>query len=107
LQGYLPLREWVAANLVVGLEQVQIVSGSQQGLDLAAKILLDPGDKVVVAEPTYMGALRAFDPYEVQYLTVPCDEEGMQREALERALQQKPKLSFTPSRILITPLAFR
>ena len=93
-EGYLPLREWVAQGLKVEAEQVQIVSGSQQGLDMIAKIFLDAGDKVVVAEPTYLGALRTFDVYEAQYLPVVCDEEGMLPEALEAALKQKPKLIY-------------
>ena len=93
-EGYTPLREWVAEGLKVVPEQVQIVSGSQQGLDIIAKIFLDPGDKVVVAEPTYLGALRTFDVYEAQYLSVTCDEEGMLPEALEAALKQKPKLIY-------------
>ena len=93
-EGYLPLREWVADGLTVNAEQVQVVSGSQQGLDLVAKVLLDPGDKVIVTSPTYMGALRAFDAYEVEYLSVPVDEEGMILEELESALKQNPKLIY-------------
>jgi 2-aminoadipate transaminase len=93
-EGYAPLREWVAEGLKVAAEQVQIVSGSQQGLDMVAKIFLDPADKIVVAEPTYLGALRTFDVYEAQYLSVVCDDEGMLPESLETALKQKPKLIY-------------
>jgi 2-aminoadipate transaminase len=93
-EGYTPLREWVAQGMKVSTGQVQIVSGSQQGLDIIAKIFLDAGDKVVVAEPTYLGALRTFDVYEAQYLSVLCDDEGMLPEALEAALKQNPKLIY-------------
>ena len=101
-EGYAPLREWVAAGLSERAhasgerpaDEVQIVSGSQQGLDLVAKCLFNPGDRVVVGAPTYMGALRAFDPYEVSYLTVDCDEEGMLPESLEAALKQSPKMIY-------------
>jgi 2-aminoadipate transaminase len=93
-EGYAPLREWVAEGLEVSAEQVQIVSGSQQGLDMIAKIFLDPGDKVVVAEPTYLGALRTFDVYEANYISVACDDEGMLPDALEAALKQNPKLIY-------------
>lgn len=93
-EGYLPLREWVAAGMGVTPEHVQIVSGSQQGLDMVAKLVLDPGDKVVVTSPTYMGALRAFDAYEAQYLQVGVDDEGMLPEELEQALAQHPKLVY-------------
>ena len=48
----------------------------------------------MVSAPTYMGALRAFDPYEPEYLTVACDDEGMLPDALEHALNQKPKLLY-------------
>ena len=94
-EGYLPLRQWVASRFEgVSAENVQIVSGSQQGLDLVAKVFFDPGDKIVVSAPTYMGALRAFDAYQVGYLTVECDEEGMLPEALEASLKQNPKMVY-------------
>ena len=93
-EGYVPLREWIAQSLNTVAEQVQVVSGSQQGLDLVAKVLLNPGDKVVVTSPTYMGALRAFDAYEVEYLSVGMDEEGMLIKDLEAALEQNPKLIY-------------
>lgn len=94
-EGYAPLRDWIASGFKgVTAENVQIVSGSQQGLDLVAKIFFDPGDKVVVAAPTYMGALRAFDAYEVRYLSVATDEEGIVPDSLERALKQSPKMVY-------------
>ena len=97
-EGYPPLREWIAGQMPnVSSGQVQVVSGSQQALDLIGKILLDPNDKIAVASPTYMGALRAFDAYEIDYISVTCDEEGMQPESLDKALSQGPKL------IYITP----
>lgn len=93
-EGYAPLREWVAAQMKTTAEGVQIVSGSQQGLDLIAKLLLNPGDKVAVTSPTYMGALRAFDAYEAEYLAIEVDEDGMLPESLEAALKQQPKLLY-------------
>ena len=94
-EGYVPLREWVCSRMPnTKLENVQIVSGSQQGLDLMAKLILDPGDKVVVTSPTYMGALRAFDAYEVEYLSVEVDADGMLPDSLEAALKQNPKLIY-------------
>lgn len=99
-EGYAPLRVWVAAQLQaagstgVTAQDVQIVSGSQQGLDLLGKIFLDPGDMLLVAAPTYMGALRAFNAYEPRYLSVPTDAEGMLPDALEAALKTRPKLVY-------------
>ena len=65
-EGYGPLREMVAANLPwkVDPAQVLITTGSQQGLDLVAKILIDTGSRILVETPTYLGALQAFTPME-------------------------------------------
>ena len=94
-EGYPPLRAWAAEQLPgADAERVQIVSGSQQALDLVSKALLDPGDRVVLAAPTYMGALRAFDPYEPEYLTVASDEDGLLPGSLEAALGRGPKLVY-------------
>ena len=94
-EGYTPLREWLSSRIPgTTVDNIQIVSGSQQGLDLIAKVLLNPGDKVLVTAPTYMGALRAFDAYEVDYVTVDVDEEGMIGASLELALKQKPKMIY-------------
>ena len=77
-EGYRPLREAVAAQLPWGVdpEQVLITTGSQQGLDLVAKVLLDPGSRVLVETPTYLGALQAFAPMEPEVVGVPGDAEG-------------------------------
>ena len=63
-EGYGPLREAVAAQLPWDVDpaQVLITTGSQQGLDLVAKVLIDPGSRVLVETPTYLGALQAFAP---------------------------------------------
>lgn len=80
-EGYGPLREWVAAELAghgmrVEPAQVLITTGSQQGLDLVGKVLIDPGSKVAVESPTYLGALQAFAPYEAEFVAVEGDDEG-------------------------------
>ncbi|MDR0478715.1 MAG: PLP-dependent aminotransferase family protein [Burkholderiaceae bacterium] len=78
-EGYGPLREAVAALLpwAVDPAQVLITTGSQQGLDLAAKVLIDPGSRVLVETPTYLGALQAFTPMEPQPVAVASDDEGV------------------------------
>ena len=86
-EGFAPLREWVAAHLGeqglrVDAAQVLITTGSQQGLDLVAKVLIDAGSAVAVEAPTYLGALQAFAPYEPDLVTVPCDDDGPVPEAL-------------------------
>ena len=89
-EGYAPLREWVAAHLSaqglpVDAGQVLITTGSQQGLDLVGKVLLDAGSGVAVEAPTYLGALQAFAPYEPETISLPCDDDGPLPDALPRA----------------------
>lgn len=98
-EGYRPLREWVAQHTAPGLtispDNILITSGSQQALDLLGKIFINPGDRLVVEAPTYMGALQAFNAYEAEYMPVPSDEYGMITTQLEPALQIGPKLIYT------------
>jgi 2-aminoadipate transaminase len=89
-EGFGPLREWVAAELAAqGLSadaaQVLITSGSQQGLDLVGKVLIDPGSAVAVEQPTYLGALQAFAPYEPRFAALDSDAEGPLPAALQAA----------------------
>jgi 2-aminoadipate transaminase len=89
-EGFAPLREWVAAELAehglrADASQVLITTGSQQGLDLAGKVLLDAGSRIAVESPTYLGALQAFAPYEPLFQAVACDDEGPRPEALAEA----------------------
>ena len=93
--GLPELRAWIAGSRPgADADRVIVTSGSQQGLDLLAKVLLDPGDPVAVGSPSYMGALRAFDAYEPTYLTVELDDEGMTPDALEAVLAQRPKFLY-------------
>ena len=92
-EGFPPLRELLAGlmarrGLTVAADRVLITSGSQQSLDILGKLLIDPGEPVLVEEPTYVGALQAFRPYRPQFITLPMDDEGLQPEALERALAE-------------------
>ena len=89
-EGYGPLREWIAAELqaqglAVKATQVLITTGSQQALDLVGKVLIDPGSRVAVEQPTYLGALQAFAPFEPEFVSLPCDDEGPLPEALDVA----------------------
>ncbi|MDZ7706516.1 MAG: PLP-dependent aminotransferase family protein [Trueperaceae bacterium] len=93
--GLPELRDWVAASLPgADADRVVVTSGSQQGLDLLAKVLIDPGDAVALGAPSYMGALRAFDAYEPAYLTVELDDDGMVPASLEDVLAQGPKFVY-------------
>lgn len=80
--GYEPLRAWVAESLSdsdarILPDQVMMLSGSQQGLDLLGKVLLNPGDKVLVETPSYLGALQAFSTYGARFISNPSDEDGL------------------------------
>jgi 2-aminoadipate transaminase len=86
-EGHGPLREWVAGEMAakglrVDADQVLITTGSQQGLDLVGKVLIDAGSRVAVEAPTYLGALQAFAPYEPEVVTLACDENGPLPEGL-------------------------
>lgn len=85
-EGYGPLCAWVAQHLPwdVSPDQVLITTGSQQGLDLVAKVLIDEGSPVLVETPTYLGALQAFTPMEPRIVSVDSDAEGIDVQDLER-----------------------
>lgn len=92
-EGHLPLREWVCTHLAatVGLTvtpaDILITNGSQQALDLLAKVLLDPGDLVVTENPAYLGALQAFQAYEANVAGLASDEHGLRPDALRSFLE--------------------
>jgi 2-aminoadipate transaminase len=86
-EGYAPLREWVAQDLLkqgmnVSPDQVLITTGSQQGLDLVAKILIDASSRILVETPTYLGALQAFTPMEPVAVGVNSDDHGVDADDL-------------------------
>jgi 2-aminoadipate transaminase len=87
--GYLPLRQWIADSLSVNgakivPEQVLMVSGSQQALDLLGKVLIDEGSKVLVETPSYLGALQAFSVYRPEFVSVATDVHGLVPSSLEK-----------------------
>ncbi len=86
-EGFGPLREWVSQQLTAqGLDapadRVLITNGSQQGLDLVGKVMLDAGDTVAVETPTYLGALQAFNPNEPVFTEVAGDADGPLPDAI-------------------------
>ncbi len=98
-EGYEPLREMIARHLSrysirAKAENVLITSGSQQALDLIGKLLLNPGDKVLVEAPTYLGALQAFNAYGAEYVSVQSDNDGLRTELLEPSLRLGPKFMY-------------
>jgi DNA-binding transcriptional MocR family regulator len=101
VEGYYPLRQVIAQRMAgrgatLRAENILIVTGSQQGLDLIARAFLKVGDEVVVEAPSYLGALQIFSAAGARLLGVPLDEEGMRLDVLENVLiRYRPKLIYT------------
>jgi 2-aminoadipate transaminase len=91
-EGYMPLRQFLADSMSqymtkIETDNILIVNGSQQGLELIGKIFIDPGTKIVCSRPTYLGALQAWTSYQAQYISVPLDEQGMCVDEIPALLQ--------------------
>jgi 2-aminoadipate transaminase len=87
-EGYGRLRDQIAAmyrerGVLVNAENILLISGAQQGLDLVGRLFLDKGDNVVIEEPTYVGALQAWSPFGPHFTSVSADDAGLQVEGLE------------------------
>ena len=100
-EGFAPLREVFAAEsrkrgIDCSADDILIMTGSQQPLDLAGKIFLDAGDCVLTESPTYMAAIQAFQTYGARFAAVPTDSEGLIPEALPALLErEKPRFLYT------------
>lgn len=91
--GYLPLREQIVKRMKkvqvdCKPEDILVTSGSQQGLEFAAKLFINPGDVIVCESPTYLGALNAFKAYEPEFIECPTDKDGMLTDELEKILKE-------------------
>ena len=98
-EGYLPLREMIAKRsarygLKISAANVSITSGSQQALDLIGRLFINRGDGIVVENPSYLGALQAWNAYGANYIPVPMDNEGMITSELEKALRRGAKFIY-------------
>lgn len=102
-EGYLPLRQWIAERMTrdgmpCGPDNIMLTAGSQQALDLIGKLFLTKGDTVMVARPTYLGALQAFNGYEPAYLDLPetALSQGVDEAALMAGRAPRPLGYFVP-----------
>lgn len=99
--GLYPLRNYLAdwlnlRGIRTQTQSIMILSGSQQGLDLLAKILIEPGDFVVMEEPSFLGAIGVFRSAGARILSVPLDQEGLRTDLLEQILSRhRPKFIYT------------
>lgn len=107
-EGEMPLREEVAAWLSaakpgIGPANILITTGSQQGLDIVAKVFIDPGDIVVMELPSYIGGIQAFSAYRAKMIGVPQDSHGMRVDLLEKTLARLAKRGKKPKFIYVVP----
>lgn len=98
-EGYEPLRQKIVermkkVNVDVAVDNILVTSGSQQGLDFAARIFINPGDVIICESPSYLGAINAFKAYEPKFVEVETDDEGMIMEYLEKALEENDNAKF-------------
>ena len=92
-QGFYPLRESIATYLsvpdsAITPEEIQIISGAQQGIDILAKALLDYGDYLIVESPTYTGAIAAFRSRGAHIIEVPLEHDGINLNILEDKIKR-------------------
>ena len=95
-QGFAPLRDLIVERMrPLGIEgsadRILVTSGSTQGLDLACRVFLEPGDVVLLENPTFLGATEIFRAYEARLVPVDTDADGMVMDALEAALIAEPR----------------
>jgi len=98
-EGMPELRELIANRLSAGSfkihpDNILITSGSQQAVDMIARIFLDEGDRVIVENPTYVGMMTSWRPFQLEFSAVPTDANGMIVDALEPLLADNPKLMY-------------
>ncbi len=102
-EGWAPLRESVITvakprDIACSVENVLILTGSSQGIELFTKVMINPGDVIVCEKPTFLGALQIFASYQANVIGVEMDEDGVNIEKLEHAMAQyKPKFFYTVS----------
>ena len=99
-EGEPELREAIAAEartkgIRCDASQVLVLSGSQQGLDLASKLFLDPDSSVLVESPTYLAALQCFKLFQARCVGVPLTPRGVETQALEDAItESRPRFAY-------------
>ena len=100
-EGYGPLREELASFMAskgvreLAAEQLIVTTGSQQALDLLGKVLINPGDKVIVEGPTFLATINCFRLYGADLVSAPVDGQGVDTEALERLIvEHRPKFVY-------------
>lgn len=107
-EGYAPLRESIADRMKgkgmdVSVDDVLVVSGSQQVIDLMGKVFIDSKDVIVVSAPTYLTALTGFGTYQAAFEPVPIDENNMRMDLFEERVKRLAKRSNQPKIVYVLP----
>lgn len=111
-EGYRPLVEELARRMEAPLgraprpEEIVVASGSQQIMDMLSRVLVDPGDVIVVEAPTYPGALHTFRNAGARFALVACDDQGMQVDALAEAIAACRRATGRAPRLIYTIVNF-
>jgi 2-aminoadipate transaminase len=87
----------------IDLNNVIVSTASQQGLSLVAQVFVNPGDTIIVEEPSYLGAIQAFGSMQAEFCTVPLDKDGMQMDILEDRLKELQKAHIRPKFVYTVP----
>lgn len=99
-EGFLPLREEISAQMLakgipVEADNIFLTNGSQQGIDLLAKLFIDPDDVVLLQNPSYLGAIQTFRSYQANFKIIPTNEAGIDDIALELSIKlNRPKIVY-------------
>jgi 2-aminoadipate transaminase len=106
--GITPFREWLAENMTLAgrpskVDECLVTTGGIAALDLICKVLLDPGDIVIVGEPAYLAALHVVKSYQGRFAGVPLDDKGMQPDALKSTLEDLRRQALRPKFIYLVP----
>jgi 2-aminoadipate transaminase len=107
-EGEAPLREAIAQwmnheKAAIKADNILVTAGSQQGLDIVAKVFVDPGDIIIVELPSYIGGLQAFAAYRAKMIGVPQDNDGMRMDKLEKVLEKLARKKKRPKFIYVVP----
>lgn len=102
-EGYKPLLDFLAGwlktdkKIDANIDEIQITSGSQQGIDLVSRVFLNAGDEVVIESPSYLSAFQVFNLYNAKYISIDSDEDGMKVSQLQELLEEgrRPKIVYT------------